>query len=232
MLKVGHRGAKAYEPENTLRSFKKALEFGVDAVELDVRRTMDDEIVVIHDSRVDKTTNGEGLVGELTLKEIKQLVTEKGERIPTLEEALDFLEKKVKILIELKETGLEKKVLNLVHEKGLEKNVIIVSFLEEALRKVRELDDEMETGLIYARHRNPIKTALELRTNYLLSLYRFTHTSNVKKAHENGLKIIAWTINKREEVSEFAKKGVDGIASDKPDIFEASSLGKTRVQGS
>ena len=232
MLKIGHRGARAYEPENTLRSFKKALELGVDAVELDVRKAKDGEIVVMHDAKVDRTTSGKGLVSELTLKEIKQLVTEKGEKIPTLEEALDFLEKKVKILIELKETGFEKKVLNLVHEKGLEKNVIIVSFLEEALRKVRELDDEMETGLIYARHRNPIKAALELRANYLLSLYRFTHTSNVKKAHENGLKIIAWTINKREEVSEFAKKGVDGIASDKPDIFEASSLGKARVQGS
>ena len=74
MLRVGHRGAKAYEPENTLRSFKKAIELGVDAVELDVRRTKDDEIVIIHDANVDKTTNGEGLVSELTLKEIKQFV--------------------------------------------------------------------------------------------------------------------------------------------------------------
>lgn len=236
MLKIGHRGARAYEPENTLRSFKKALELGVDAVELDVRRTKDGEIVVIHDAKVDRTTNGKGLVSDLTLKEIKQLVTEKGEKIPTLEEALDFLDKKVKILIELKETDLENRVLNSIHEKGLEKKVIIVSFLEEALRKVRELNDEMETGLIYTRHKNPIKTALELRANYLLPLYRFTHTTNVQKAHENGLKLIVWTINKQEEVSEYVKKGVDGIASDKPDILEASSSGRglslvTKVQG-
>ena len=219
MLKIGHRGARAYEPENTLRSFKKALEFGVGAVELDVRRTKDDEIVVIHDAKVDRTTNGEGLVSELTLEEIKQFVTEKGEKIPTLEEALDFLDRKVKILIELKETGFEEKVLSLVHEKGLVKNVAFVSFLEEALRKVRELDDKIETGLIYVRHKNPIKAALELKANYLLPLYRFTHTSNVQKAHDNGLKVIVWTINKREEVSEYVKKGVDGIASDRPDIL-------------
>ena len=220
MLKVGHRGARAYEPENTLRSFEKALELDVDAVELDVRRTKGGEIVVIHDAKVDRTTNGKGLVSELTLREIRQLVTEKGEKIPTLEEALDFLGKKVKILIELKETGFEKKVLSLIHERGLEKNVIIVSFLEEALRKVRELNDEVETGLIYVRHKNPIKAALEQRANYLLPLYRFTHTANVQKAHEKGLKVIVWTINEQEEVAEYAKKGVDGIASDRPDILK------------
>ena len=219
MLKIGHRGAKAYEPENTLRSFTKAIELGVDAVELDARRTREGEVVVIHDAKVDKTTNGKGSVSDLTLNEIKQLVTDKGERIPTLDEALDFLDKKVKILIELKETGLEEKVLGLIHGKGLEKNVIIVSFQEEALRKVRELDDEVDTGLIYVRHRNPIKAALDLGAKYLLSLYRFTHTANVNKAHENGLKMIVWTINKQEEVLEYVKKGVDGIASDRPDIL-------------
>ena len=220
MLKIGHRGSRAYEPENTLRSFKKAIELGVDAVELDVRRTKDDKIVVIHDAKVDRTTNGKGLVSELTLEEIKQLVTEKGEKIPTLEEALDFLDKKVKILVELKETGLEKQVLSLIHERGLKKNVMIVSFLGEALRKIRELDDEVDIGLIYVRHRNPINVALELRANYILPLYRFIHTADVKKAHEKGLKVIVWTINKREEVSEYVKKGVDGIASDKPDILK------------
>ncbi|MEM2110288.1 MAG: glycerophosphodiester phosphodiesterase family protein [Candidatus Bathyarchaeia archaeon] len=220
MLKVGHRGARAYEPENTLRSFQKAIDLGVDAVELDVRRTKDNELVVIHDAEVDKTTNGKGLVNMLTLREIKQLDTEKGEKIPTLEEALDFLDKKVKIIIELKEVGYEDKVLNLIKKKKLEKNVIIVSFHEESLRRVKEVNNEVETGLIYVQHKNPIKAALELKANYLLPLYRFVHTANVQKAHENGLRIIVWTINTREEALEYAKKGVDGIASDKPDILK------------
>jgi glycerophosphoryl diester phosphodiesterase len=219
MLRIGHRGARAYEPENTLRSFKKALEIGVDAVELDVRKTKDNQLVVIHDADVKKTTDGKGLVSELTLKEIKEFSTEKGEKIPTLKEALDFLDKKVKILIELKEEGVEEKVLSAVRENGLQKNVIIVSFIEEALRKVRELNKEIETGLIYAKHKNPVKSALDLKASYLLPLYRFTHTANVKKAHENGLKVIVWTVNKPEEVAEYVKKGVDGIASDKPDIL-------------
>ena len=219
MLRIGHRGARAYAPENTLTSFRKALEIGVDAVELDVRKTKDNQIVVIHDADVKRTTNGEGLVSELTLKEIKSFSAEKGEKIPTLEETLDFLDKKVKVFVELKETGIEKQVLSIVHAKSLEKNVVITSFLEDALKKVRELDKDIETGLIYAKHKNPIKAALELKANYLFALYRFTHTANVQKAHENGLKVVVWTINTPEEVEEYAKKGVDGIASDKPDIL-------------
>lgn len=219
MLRVGHRGARAYEPENTLRSFKKALEIGVDAVEFDVRETKDKKLIVIHDADVKRTTDGEGLVSELTLKEIKELSAEKGEKIPTLKEALDFLDRRVKIVIELKESGVEEKVLEAVSKNGLKKNVIIVSFIEDALQKVREMDKEVETGLIYVKHKNPVTTALKLKASYLLPLYRFTHTANVKKAHENGLKVIVWTINNPEEVKEYAKKGVDGIASDKPDIL-------------
>ena len=219
LLKIGHRGAKAYEPENSIRSFRRAIELGANAVELDVRKTKDDEIVVIHDAEVDKTTNGTGKVNELTLQEIKQFVTEKDEKIVSLEEAFEFLNKQVKILVELKETGFEETVLRLIREKGLEENVIIVSFHEEALRKVRALNDDVATGLIYVRHKNPVEAALKLKAEYLLSLYRFTHSANVRKAHEKGLKVIVWTINKKEEVATYKKKGVDGIASDRPDIL-------------
>lgn len=220
MLRIGHRGARAYEVENTLRSFGRAIELGVDAVELDVRRTKDGRAVVMHDDSVDRTTDGSGLVSELTLEEIKGFVTENGERIPTLGEVLDFVGGRVKVLIELKEVGVEEEVVGLVREKGLVEKVIVISFLEEALRRVRELDEDIVTGLIYVRHKNPIKAALELKAEYLLSLYRFTHSADVRKAHEAGLKVIVWTINKPEEATEYKKKGVDGITTDKPDILK------------
>jgi len=219
MIKVGHRGARAYEPENTLRSFKKAIELGVDAVELDVRTTKDDVIVVIHDADVKRTTNGNGQVCELTLREIKSFSTDKNEKIPTLEETLEFLDKKVKVFIELKETGFEEKVISLIKKHEMKKNVVVVSFLEDALKKIKELDSEIEIGLIYAKHKNPLKAALELKAQWLVAFYRFMHTANVQKAHENGLKVLVWTVNTPEEVAEMTKKGVDGIASDKPDIF-------------
>ncbi|HUJ84928.1 MAG TPA: glycerophosphodiester phosphodiesterase family protein [Candidatus Acidoferrales bacterium] len=224
MLRIGHRGARAYAPENTLTSFKKALEIGVDAIELDVRKTKDNQLVVIHDDNVKRTTNGDGLVCELTLKEIKGFSAEGGEKIPTLEEALDFLDNKVKVLVELKEEGIEKQVLSVIHERDLEKNVVITSFSETALKEVRELNDKVETGLIYAKHKNPLKAALDLKANYLVALYRFVHTANVEKAHENGLKVVVWTINNPEEVEAYIKKGVDGIASDKPDILMKAKL--------
>jgi len=219
MLKVGHRGARAYEPENTLRSFEKAIELGVDAVELDVRKTKDNEILVIHDDDIKRTTNGSGLVSSLTLEQIKSFSTEKNEKIPTLTEALDCIDKKAKVFIELKETGIEEQVLSIIKKKGLTGNVVIVSFLEEALRKVRELDPKIETGLIYARHSNPLNATLKLKGQWLLAFYKFTHTANVEKAHENGLKVLVWTVNTSEEVAEMKKKGVDAIASDKPDIL-------------
>jgi glycerophosphoryl diester phosphodiesterase len=124
MLRVGHRGARAYAPENTLTSFKKALEIGVDAVELDVRKTKDNQLIVIHDADVKRTTNGEGSVSELTIAQVKSFSAEGEEKIPTLEEALDFLDEKVKVLIELKEAGVEEQVLSIVCKKGLEKNVV------------------------------------------------------------------------------------------------------------
>src|SRR3972149_7983851 len=121
MLKIGHRGARAYEPENTIHSFRKALELGVDAGERDVRKTKDNQLVVIHDADLKRTTTGKGKVNELTLEQIKNFSTEKDEKIPTLQEALDFLDQKAKVLIELKETGIEAQVLALVHKKRLEK---------------------------------------------------------------------------------------------------------------
>ncbi len=134
MLRVGHRGAKAYAPENTLASFSKAIEIGVDAVELDVRKTRDGELVVMHDADIKRTTNGKGLVSELTLAQIKAF-SSGGETVPTLGEALDFLGGKVKVVIELKEQGCEEQVLAEVRKRDIQKDVVITSFLEEALKK-------------------------------------------------------------------------------------------------
>jgi len=219
ILKIGHRGARAYRPENTLASFSHAITMGVNAVEFDVRQTKDKELVIIHDPKVDRVSNGKGLVKDLTLEQIKELDIY-GEKIPTLQEVLDFLDKKVeKFLIELKEPGYEDRIVKELKSRGTEDRAIIVSFHEDALRNIRKIDKEIETGLIYVRHKNPIRSALELDAKYILPLYRFTHTANVKKAHDNGLRVIVWTINKPEEVTAYLKKGVDGIASDRPDIL-------------
>ncbi len=106
-----------------------------------------------------------------------------------------------------------------IHKRNLTKSVIIVSFHEEALRKTKAVDPEVETGLLYVKHRDAVNAALDLGAGYILPLYRFTHSKLIQKAHENGLKVIVWTINSREEAAQYAAKGVDGIASDKPTIL-------------
>lgn len=217
-LKVGHRGARAYEIENTLESFKKAMELGANAVELDVRQSKDAKLIISHDDNLKKVFGKDVIVSEATLAELKQLT---GNRIVTLEEALHFLDRKIeKILVELKEAGYEKKVLDIIRKEKLEDRVIVVSFLEEALANIRRLDKKIETGLIYTKFRNPIDAALKLNAQYLVPLYRFIHTRDVEKAHKNNLKVIVWTINTKEEAREYIAKGVDGIATDKPDILK------------
>ena len=218
-LKIGHRGAKAYEIENTLESFEKAVTLGVDAVELDVRISKDAALVISHDDNLKRVFGKDVLLNQSTLKELKDLT---GGKILTLGEALHFLRGKVrKILVELKETGFEKEVLDVIGKEKLREKVIVVSFHEEALSRLREHDNKIEAGLIYARFKKPIDTALSLNLQYLIPLYRFVHRRDVQKAHKNNLKVIVWTINRRDEAMSYIAKGVDGIATDKPEIFKS-----------
>lgn len=220
-LKIGHRGAGAYETENTLESFKKAIVLGANAVELDVRQSADEELVISHDDNLKKVFGKDLRVSMAVLEELKNLTAG---RVPTLEEALLFLDRKVdKILVELKETGYERKVLDLIVKNNLGNRVIVVSFHEEGLARMRDLDSEVETGLIYSKFKFrsgiQLQTAIKLNARYLVPLYRLVHTRDIERAHENNLKVIVWTINTKEEAREYIAKGVDGIATDRPDIF-------------
>jgi glycerophosphoryl diester phosphodiesterase len=220
-LKVGHRGAKAYETENTLESFRKAIELGANAIELDVRISGDSKLIVIHDDNLKKVFGKDVQIKESTLEELKQLTDN---RIVTFDEALRFIGRKVeKILVELKETGHERDVLDIIRKEKLEDRVIVVSFHEEALAHVRELDKKIETGLIYTKFKKPIDAALKLNAQYLVPLYRFVHRRDIAKAHKSNLKVIVWTVNTIIEVQNFIAKDVDGIATDKPDIFSGTT---------
>jgi glycerophosphoryl diester phosphodiesterase len=217
-LKIGHRGAKTYEIENTIESFRKAIELGANAVELDVRTSGDGELIVSHDDNLKKVYGADVRINETTLNELKALT---GNRIATLNEVLHSMNGNVeKILVELKESGYEEKVLEVINKEKLKDKVIIVSFLGEALAQTRALDGEIETGLIYAKIKQPIEAALNLNAQYLLPLYRFVHRRDVIKAHKSNLKVIVWTINSKDEAILYMAKDVEGIATDKPAIFK------------
>ncbi len=219
ILKIGHRGAKAYAAENTIESFRKAIEMGANAIEFDVRQAKDGAVVISHDDNL-KRVFGKALpIRDATLEELKKATAGK---IPALEEALHvFGNEGIKIFVELKDLGIEKKVLDIIKHEQVQEKAIIVSFYQEALSMARTLNKQIETGLIYTKFRNPVETAVRLEAQYLLPLYRFVHSRDVEKAHKNDLRMVVWTINTREEVRKYIAKGVDGIATDRPDIFDA-----------
>lgn len=217
-LKIGHRGAKGLKIENTIESFAEAIKFGCNAIEFDVRKTKDDKLIVIHDCNLKRVWGKNLLVKRSTLKEIKEI---SNNLIPTFEEALNFIDKKLeKILVEIKEEGYEDKILKVIKSKKLLSNVIIISFIENCLEKIKELSKKIETGLIYVRHKNPLKTAKKLNVNYVLPFYKFTHSKNVEDFHRENIKVIVWTINNKNEILEYINKNVDGIATDFPNLFK------------
>jgi glycerophosphoryl diester phosphodiesterase len=136
MIIIGHRGAAALEPENTLLSIKRAMDIGVDAVEIDVHLSKDKDLVVIHDATVDRTTNGKGPVSSYTVQEIKRLDAGKGETIPTLQEVIDLIDKRVLLIIELKEEGTERSVVDLVVRNNLFDKACVISFWHRLVKTV------------------------------------------------------------------------------------------------
>ncbi len=213
MLIIGHRGAKAIEPENTLRALAKGMECA-DFVEIDVRMSRDNELVVIHDRTLERTTNGKGQVNDFTLEQLKELDAGKGEKIPTLKEVLDLVRGKG-LIIEIKEAGREENICAVI-KRGFE-NIMLVSFSHQAIKNVKEMLPNLKTGLIFSKvFENPVQLALGIEANALLPKLEITSRELVKKAHRHGLLIFPWTLNTEQEIKRAMDMGVDGFASDDP----------------
>ncbi len=135
---IGHRGAAGYEPENTLRSFRKAIDIGVDWIEFDLHRSADGHLVVIHDPTVDRTTNGHGKVSEMTLDELKKLDAGKGQQIPTFQEVIDLARGHIRIIPEIKQEGIELEVMDVIDRNDIINQCMVSSFFTYAIRRCKE----------------------------------------------------------------------------------------------
>ena len=221
LLKIGHRGAFGYEPQNTLRSFKKALDLGVDAVEMDVHKCKTGEIVVIHDKTVDATTDGKGAVTELTLDELKRLDAGKGEEIPTLEQALDLVNRKAKVIIELKgkdEFIPTAEVINeYVKNRGWKyKDFLVISYDLDKLYKIRDFSPKLRLGLLFEKlPENDDELDLK-NVDYIVLNFEYITPSIIKKIHKKGIKIIVYTVNDEKNITLMKRFKVDGIVSNYP----------------
>jgi glycerophosphoryl diester phosphodiesterase len=224
ILTVGHRGAKGYEPENTLRSFKKALELGADMIELDVHRCRTGEAVVIHDEDVNRTTNGRGRVADISLAGLKQLDAGRGERIPTLDEVLDLFQGRMKVDIELKGRDCAacaaETIAKHLGTTGFKPGELLVTSFEHdtLLRQFQGMNPGIPIGLLFSRVPDDFcERAAALDAEYVALNYKNTNLKMVERAHNTGLKVMVWTVNKPEDIERAEKMGVDSIASDFPD---------------
>lgn len=219
MIIMGHRGAAALEPENTLLSIGRAIEIGVNAVEIDVRLSKDKEIVVIHDSTVDRTTDGTGPVCSFTVDELKKLDAGKGQRIPTLQEVIDFIDNKVDLVIELKEEGTVESVFELIKKSNIEDTVYVISFWHRLVKTIKEMGSHIKTGVLLVGC--PVDTCIATQTSAdaLVMNYSFIDMKFVQTAHKENLKVFVWNIDKRNLLKPYADMGVDGIGTNDPRVL-------------
>jgi len=214
---IGHRGAPAYEPENTLKSFRRAIELGADGIELDVRFTADGVPVVFHDEDLKRLFNMDVKLNSLTLHQIRELKIN-GESIPVLEEVVREFGKKTIMFIELKEVGREEEVVRIIRENGDIEKTLIISFHPEALRNVKRVEPHAEVGLIVYRPPVRIRDALELKCSAVLPHYSLVTPRLVQELHAHGLAVYVWTVNDVALAKKMRGYGVNGIATDRPDI--------------
>ncbi|MCM3124657.1 glycerophosphodiester phosphodiesterase family protein [Mesobacillus sp. AQ2] len=235
---VAHRGAAGYAPENTIAAFDKGLEMKADYIELDVQRSKDGELVVIHDTTVDRTTDGSGKVGQLTLEELRSLDAGSfkgeqfaGEKIPTFEEVLDRYHGKIGILIELKSPELypeiEEAVAQELKERNLDKpqndKIIVQSFNFESMKKMDALLPKVPIGVLTSSKLHATDAALEEFATYadfFNPSYGLVSKELVEKVHSLGMEIQSWTVRSPEAAQFLIDMKVDGIITDYPDYID------------
>uniref|UniRef100_A0A7J3ZJ52 Glycerophosphodiester phosphodiesterase n=1 Tax=Fervidicoccus fontis TaxID=683846 RepID=A0A7J3ZJ52_9CREN len=224
---VGHRGAPMHAPENTLRAFREAIAQGADIVECDVRHTKDEVLVVYHDESLSRLVGVDKKVSELSYEQLREYRVG-GERIPRLSEVLELIVDRVGLLIEIKEEGIEDRIVETIKESGAERWVAVVSFSERSIESVRKIVPVVPTGLIYARPKDAIMACKSLGCKMVLPHYRLVSRKMVEFAHRLRLKVVTWTVNSIELAEKAYESMVDGIATDDPRAmveFRAGLLG-------
>ena len=225
-LRIGHRGAPGHAPENTLASFQKALQIGVDGVEMDARMTADGQIAVIHDDTLDRTTDMTGQVRQLTMAQIRKADAGGGERVPTLQEALETIPDGILAVIEIKTLDAAAPSARLAQEIGKSGETLLISFLPEALPAARAAVPKLQTALIVGRRiadgetengRAMLQAARSAGTDSVSCNWRIASPEAVQAVHEAGGTIGVWTPNDPRHIRQAIQAGVDAVTSDYPD---------------
>lgn len=237
-LVIAHRGDSAYRPENTLASFASALELGAELVELDVQLTLDRHVVVLHDSSVDRTTDGTGEVGAMRLSELRRLSAGHprrfgdryaGERIPTLAEALALLRGRARAMIEIKSDsvsddasgGVEARTLAEVRRAGMEEDVALLSFDRRALLRCRGLAPEITRGCLFqhAAVEEILEAARAVASTLVMPEKTLLSEELRDGARAAGVRVATWVVDDPEELRTLARYDLFGVGTNRPGVL-------------
>jgi glycerophosphoryl diester phosphodiesterase len=238
---IAHRGASAYEPENTLRAFERAIEMGATMLEVDIHLTLDDHPVVIHDADLSRTAKGAGRVRDTTLEQIKQLDAGKGEQIPTLAEVIDLVRDRAELYIELKGQQTPARVVEALHATDFVNDAVVGSFFPWLPQKVKFLDPKIRTSVLIRREDrkvNFVEWALAIDADYVhpcwerasRTPHRLLTPDLIADFRRHGLGVIVWHEERPSELRELVKLDVDGICTNTPDLL-SSILQEAHTQG-
>jgi glycerophosphoryl diester phosphodiesterase len=217
---MGHRGAPAYEPENTLRSLRRALEMGVSAVEIDVQLTRDGRLAVIHDETVDRTTNGRGAVKDFTLADLQGLDAGQGERVPSLEEVADLVIGRAHLVVELKQPDAAPALRHFFQERQLFQRGHVISFWHPVLKTLKEQEPRLQTGvLMVGCPADPVGLARAARADALILHYAYVTPELAAAAQAHGLLVYIWNIDDPDTLKPYLTLNLDGIGSNRPDVL-------------
>jgi glycerophosphoryl diester phosphodiesterase len=230
---IAHRGASAYEPENTLRAFERAIQMGATMIELDIHLSMDVHPVVIHDAMVSKTTNGKGHISDMTLERIKELNAGKGEQVPTLTDVIVLARDRVKLYIELKGHRTLSPVLEALNSMSFVDQVIVSSYIPRLIKKAKFLDPTIRTSILITWHGEReadfVKGALAVAADYIHPCWeneipnpsKLLTTDTISNIRRHGLGLITWHEERPTELQKLVKLGPDGICTNTPDVLAA-----------
>ncbi|WP_049579072.1 glycerophosphodiester phosphodiesterase [Streptomyces sp. SBT349] len=220
LLTVGHRGLMGVEPENTLRSFRRADRFGVDVIELDLHLSKDGELVVMHDAEVDRTTDGSGAIADLTVAELRGLDAGLGERVPVFGEVVDAVG--APIQAEIKDPAAARVLAGVIQSRRLGGRITVISFHDEALRETRRLLPGVGIALVTGETTGSApERATALGAGMISCELRELDTGVVERAHAAGLRVISWTVNTDADLARVRALGLDGVVTDRPEIVRA-----------
>ncbi len=224
---IGHRGAPAEAPENTLASFRRALDLGVAAVELDVQLTQDGRLAVIHDETLDRTTNGRGPVGDFTLAQLQKLDAGQGEPIPALEEVLELVRGRAHLAVELKQPEAAPALLEFFRQHQAFDAARVISFWHPAVKALKEAEPRLQTGaLLVGCPADPVGLAHAAGAGTLVLNYRYVNRELVAAARRREIGVVVWNIDAPEILAPYLDLDLEAICTNRPrEIMEKLGRG-------